>query len=72
MGAWSPEHIGGAWQGGSSGKVGDRSSGHTLDARARYTEGMLTTTLATIKATAEGWHAASPHTQAPPVCTMAP
>ena len=52
MRAWSPEHIGGEWQGG--GKGGDRSIGHTLDARARYTEGMLTTTLATIKATTEG------------------
>ena len=52
MRAWSPEHIGGEWQGG--GKGGDRSIGHKLDARARYTEGMLTTTLATIKATTEG------------------
>jgi len=33
MGAWSPEHIGGEWQGG--GKVDDRSIGHKLDARAR-------------------------------------
>jgi len=54
VGARSPERSGGEWQGGGSGKVGDRSIGHTLDARARYTEGMLTTTLATIKATAEG------------------
>jgi len=52
MGAWSPGNIGGEWQGG--GKVGDRSIGPTLDARARYTEDMLATTLATIKATAEG------------------
>jgi hypothetical protein len=49
MGAWSPEHIGGEWQDG--GKVDDRSIGHKLDALARSTAGMLTTTLATIKAT---------------------
>jgi hypothetical protein len=28
MGAWSPENIGGAWQGGGSGKVGDCYIGH--------------------------------------------
>jgi Polyketide cyclase / dehydrase and lipid transport len=123
MGEWSPENIGGEWQGGGSGKVGDRYIGHNrtserswsvpvlvtvaergrcfefvtrpdegpyvrwtyrlepsgsgtrvtevwdveklppamqnatqaqLDERARYTEGMLTKTLAAIKATAEG------------------
>jgi len=140
MGEWSPENIGGEWQGGSSGKVGDRFLGHNragertwsapvmvtqaergrcfafvigpdhgpyvrwtyrlepsgtgtrvtevweveklppalqswtqaqLDERARYTEGMLTTTLAALKATAEGWAAAPPHAQAPPVCAVA-
>jgi hypothetical protein len=123
MGEWSPENIGGEWQGGGSGKVGDRYIGHNrtserswsvpvlvtvadrgrcfefvtrpdegpyvrwtyrleprgtgtrvteiwdveklppalqsatqeqLDARSRYTEDMLTKTLASIKATAEG------------------
>ena len=123
MGEWSPENIGGEWQGGGSGKVGDRFIGHNragertwsapvmvtqaergrcfafvvgpdegpyvrwtyrlepsgagtrvtevwdverlppalqswtpeqLDERARYTEAMLTTTLAALKATAEG------------------
>jgi Polyketide cyclase / dehydrase and lipid transport len=122
MGEWSPENIGGEWQGGS-GKVGDRFLGHNrtrerawsvpvmvtvaergrcfefvthpddgpyvrwtyrlepsgsgtrvteiwnveqlspgrrgqtqaqLDERSRYTEGMLATTLAALKATAEG------------------
>ena len=28
MGEWSPENIGGEWQGGGSGKVGDRFLGH--------------------------------------------
>jgi hypothetical protein len=28
MGEWSPENIGGEWQGGGSGKVGDRFTGH--------------------------------------------
>lgn len=28
MGEWSPENIGGAWQDGGSGKVGDRYVGH--------------------------------------------
>jgi hypothetical protein len=28
MGEWSPENIGGEWQGGGSGKVGDRFIGH--------------------------------------------
>ena len=123
MGEWSPENIGGEWQDGGSGQVGDRYIGHNragerawsvpvmvtvaergrcfafvtrpdegpyvrwtyrlepsgtgtrvtevwevdklppalqswtqaqLDERARYTEGMLTTTLAALKATAEG------------------
>ena len=124
MGEWSPENIGGEWQGGGSGKVGDRFIGHNraserawsvpvmvtvaergrcfavrdtprrrpvcaldlppgaqrdrhagdgnvgcgttlarrgrgqtqaqLDERSRYTEGMLATTLAALKATAEG------------------
>src|SRR5262247_3745577 len=123
MGEWSPENIGGEWQGGVSGKVGDRYIGHNrtaerswsvpvmvtiaergrcfefvtrpyegpyvrwayrlessgactrvtevwdveqlapamqsatqaqLDERSRYTEAMLATTLAAIKATAEG------------------
>jgi hypothetical protein len=123
MGEWSPENIGGEWQNGGSGKVGDRYIGHNrtserswsvpvmvtvaergrcfefvtrpdegpyvrwtyrlepsgagtrvtevwdveqlppalqsatqaqLDERARYTEAMLATTLAAIKATAEG------------------
>jgi hypothetical protein len=112
MGEWSPENIGGEWQTGGSGKVGDRYIGHNRiaerswlvpvmvtitdrgrcfafvtrpdegpyvrwtyrlepsgagtrvpeirdveqlpPARARYTEGMLTQTLAALKATAEG------------------
>jgi len=123
MGEWSPENIGGEWQDGGSGKVGDRFIGHNrtserawsvpvmvtiadrgqcfefvtrpdegpyvrwtyrlepsgtgtqvteiwdveqlspgrqhatqeqLDERSRYTEAMLATTLAAIKATAEG------------------
>ena len=123
MGEWSPENIGGEWQDGGSGKVGDRYIGHNrtserswsvpvlvtvaergryfefvtrpdegpyvrwtyrlepsgagtrvtevwdveqlppalqswtqeqLDERARYTEAMLATTLAALKATAEG------------------
>ena len=123
MGEWSPENIGGEWQGGGSGNVGDRYLGHNRagertwsvpvmvtiaergrcfefvtrpdegpyarwtyrlephgagtrvmevwdieqlppamqnaspeqrEARAHYTETMLTTTLAAIKATAEG------------------
>src|SRR5262249_53324867 len=123
MGEWSPENIGGEWQEGGSGQVGDRFIGHNragkrawsvpvmvtvaergrcfefvthpddgpyvrwtyrlepggtgtrlteiwdveqlspgrqnqtqaqLDERSRYTEGMLTTTLAALKATAEG------------------
>ena len=123
MGEWSPENIGGEWQGGGSGNVGDRYIGHNrtserawsvpvlvtvaergrcfafvtrpdegpyvrwtyrlepsgtgtrvteiwdveqlppamqsatqaqLDERSRYTEAMLATTLAAIKATAEG------------------
>jgi hypothetical protein len=123
MGEWSPENIGGEWQGGGSGQVGDRYIGHNrtperswsvpvmvtiaersrcfafvtrpdegpyvrwtyrlepsgtgtrvteiwdveqlppalqkatqeqLDERSRYTEAMLTKTLAAIKATAEG------------------
>src|SRR5712691_6842207 len=123
MGEWSPENIGGEWQGSGSGQVGDRFIGHNrtserawsvpvmvtvadrgrcfafvtrpdegpyvrwtyrlepsgagtrvtevweveqlppalqswtqaqLDERARYTAGMLTTTLAALKATAEG------------------
>jgi hypothetical protein len=122
MGEWSPENIGGEWQGGGNGQVGDRFLGHNragervwsvpvmvtmaergrcfafvthpdegpyvrwtyhlepsgtgtrvtetwdveqlsprrrrqtqaqLDERARYTEGMLVTTLAALKATAE-------------------
>jgi Polyketide cyclase / dehydrase and lipid transport len=28
MGEWSPENIGGAWQGDGSGQVGDRYIGH--------------------------------------------
>ena len=28
MGEWSPENIGGEWQGGGSGKAGDRFLGH--------------------------------------------
>ena len=28
MGEWSPENIGGEWQGGGSGNVGDRYIGH--------------------------------------------
>jgi hypothetical protein len=44
---WSPENIGGEWQGGGSGKVRDRYIGHN-------TEDMLINTLAAIKATAEG------------------
>ena len=28
MGEWSPENIGGEWQGGGSGKMGDRFIGH--------------------------------------------
>ena len=28
MGEWSPENIGGEWQGGGSGQVGDRFIGH--------------------------------------------
>ena len=28
MGEWSPENIGGEWQGGGNGKVGDRFIGH--------------------------------------------
>jgi hypothetical protein len=123
MGEWSPENIGGEWQNGGSGQVGDRFIGHNrtnerawsvpvlvtvaergrcfafvtrpdegpyvrwtyrlepsgtgtrvmeiwdveklspgrqnatqaqLDERSRYTEAMLATTLAAIKATAEG------------------
>jgi Polyketide cyclase / dehydrase and lipid transport len=123
MGEWSPENIGGEWQSGGSGQVGDRFIGHNrtserawsvpvmvtvaergrcfefvtrpdegpyvrwtyrlepsgtgtrvteiwdveklspgrrshtqeqLDERSRYTEGMLTKTLAAIKATAAG------------------
>src|SRR5262249_37254813 len=110
MGEWSPENIGGEWQGGGSGQVGERYIGHNrtaergrcfefvtrpdegpyvrwtyrlepsgagtrvteiwdveqlppamqratqaqLDERARYTAVMLATTLAAIKATAEG------------------
>jgi len=123
MGEWSPENIGGEWQGGGSGQVGDHFLGHNragertwsapgmvtqaergqcfafvigpddspyvrwtyrlepsgsgtrvteiweveqlspgrrhqtqaqLDERSRYTEGMLATTLAALKATAEG------------------
>lgn len=123
MGEWSPENIGGEWQDGGSGKVGERFIGHNrtserswsvpvmvtvaergrcfefvtrpdegpyvrwtyrlepsgagtqvteiwdveklspgrqnatqeqLDERSRYTEAMLTKTLAAIKATAEG------------------
>ena len=123
MGEWSPENIGGEWQDGGSGQVGDRYIGHNrtaerawsvpvlvtvaergrcfafvtrpdegpyvrwtyrleprgagtrvteiwdveqlspgrrgqtqeqLDERSRYTEGMLTKTLAALKATAEG------------------
>ena len=123
MGEWSPENIGGEWQGSGSGQVGDRFLGHNragerfwlvpvmvtvaergrrfefvthpddgpyvrwtyrlepsgsgtrvteiwdveqlspgrrgqtqaqLDERSRYTEGMLATTLAVLKATAEG------------------
>ena len=123
MGEWSPENIGGEWQDGGSGKVGDRYIGHNrtserswsvpvlvvvaergrcfefvtrpdegpyvrwtyrlepsgtgtrvteiwdveklppamqnatqaqLDERSRYTEAMLATTLAAIKAAAEG------------------
>jgi hypothetical protein len=123
MGEWSPENIGGEWQGGGRGQVGNRFLGHNragerawsvpvmvtvaergrcfefvthpddgpyvrwtyrleprgsgtrvteiwdveqlspgrrgqtqaqLDERSRYTEGMLATTLAALKATAEG------------------
>src|SRR5687767_5796747 len=35
MGDWSPENIGGEWQGGGSGQVGDRFLGHNRARRAR-------------------------------------
>ena len=35
MGEWSPENIGGEWQGGGRGQVGDRYIGHNRTASAR-------------------------------------
>ena len=36
MGEWSPENIGGEWQGGGSGKVGDRYIGHNRTAERSW------------------------------------
>jgi len=50
MGEWSPENIGGEWQGGGSGTVGDRFIGH----KQRYSHSISASpkrTLATIRPT---------------------
>ena len=39
MGEWSPENIGGEWDHGGSGEVGDRSLGHNRAGRAFVVRG---------------------------------
>ena len=43
MGEWSPENIGGEWQGGSSGKVGDRYIGHNRAGERAWSVPVLVT-----------------------------
>ena len=43
MGEWSPENIGGEWQGGGSGKVGDRYIGHNRTAERSWSVPVLVT-----------------------------
>ena len=43
MGEWSPENIGGEWQGGGSGKVGDRYIGHNRTAERAWSVPVLVT-----------------------------
>ena len=43
MGEWSPENLGGEWQGGGSGKVGDRYIGHNRTAERSWSVPVLVT-----------------------------
>ncbi len=43
MGEWSPENIGGEWQGGGSGKVGDRYIGHNQARERSWSAPVLVT-----------------------------
>ena len=43
MGEWSPENIGGEWQGGGSGNVGDRYIGHNRTAERAWSVPVLVT-----------------------------
>jgi hypothetical protein len=43
MGEWSPENIGGEWQDGGSGKVGDRYIGHNRTAERAWSVPVLVT-----------------------------
>ena len=43
MGEWSPENIGGEWQGGGSGKVGDRYLGHNQTSERAWSVPVLVT-----------------------------
>src|SRR5438034_3841222 len=43
MGEWSPENIGGEWQGGGSGKVGDRFIGHNRTSERAWSVPVLVT-----------------------------
>ena len=43
MGEWSPENIGGEWQGGGSGKVGDRYIGHNRTAERAWSVPVMVT-----------------------------
>src|SRR5262249_32781593 len=43
MGEWSPENIGGEWQNGGSGKVGDRYIGHIRTAERAWSVPVMVT-----------------------------
>ena len=43
MGEWSPENIGGEWQGGGNGKVGDRYIGHNRTSERSWSVPVLVT-----------------------------
>jgi len=43
MGEWSPENIGGEWQDGGSGKVGDRYIGHNRTAERAWSVPVMVT-----------------------------
>src|ERR671930_1890204 len=43
LGEWSPENIGGEWQGGGSGKVGDRYIGHNRTSERSWSVPVMVT-----------------------------